>query len=67
MLERSYIYRGNKAFKSNWPHVVKTKMPPKIIAHAMETRTICHNYRICMHAPMRGTWSSGWLGFMLSL
>jgi hypothetical protein len=34
-LERSYIYEGNKASKSNQPHVVETKMSSKICAHAM--------------------------------
>jgi hypothetical protein len=69
LLERSYIYVENEAFKSNQPYAVEMKMPPKIIAHAMETLTICHNYRIYhknriyMHVPERGTWSSGWAGF----
>jgi hypothetical protein len=44
MLERFYIYGGNKAFKLNQPHTMETKMPPKITAHAMETHMICHSY-----------------------
>jgi hypothetical protein len=40
LLERLYIYGKNKAFKSNRLHAVETKMPPKIIAHAMETPTL---------------------------
>jgi hypothetical protein len=71
LLERSHIYGENKAFKSNRPHAVETKMPPKIITHAIETSTIYHNYRIYhknriyMHAPACGSWSTGWPGFML--
>jgi hypothetical protein len=74
LLEILYIYGGNKAFKSNQPHAVEMEMSSKICAHAMETPTICHNYRIyhknriCMHAPQLVDVVQ-WLGgvFMLSI
>jgi hypothetical protein len=48
---------------------LETKMPTKIITHAMKTHTIYHDFwiyhknRSLMHASARGTWFNGWPGF----
>jgi hypothetical protein len=52
---------------------VETKMSSTICTRAMETATICYNYRIyhknkiCMHALARVHGSRGWARFLCHL